>query len=174
MRTAPASKLSILITGCVAALFVVLIIVGVAKYGLSWQVHERFWSDIFGRVHGPLTFRFYLQPFMALIAALHDGVRDARGEHNAFFWSALLNPSLKRGRLREGMIATSRIALLGFGMDAIYQMKQFDRFYPVESVLMVLLLAVIPYFVFRWIIEHIAHWRLARKRHHDEVSGSAP
>jgi hypothetical protein len=37
------------------------------------------------------------------------------------------------------------------------------RFCPVEAVTMVLLLAVIPYFVFRWIVEHVARWWFARK-----------
>ena len=53
------------------------------------------------------------------------------------------------------------MALIGFGMDTIYQFKVLDRFYPVEAVMM--LLAVIPYFVFRWIVEHVARWWFARK-----------
>jgi hypothetical protein len=48
-------------------------------------------------------------------------------------------------------------------MDAIYQFKVFDRFYPVEALMMALLLAVIPYFIFRWIIEYVARWWFARK-----------
>ena len=42
--------------------------------------------------------------------------------------------------------------------------KVFDRFYPVEAVMMVLLLALLPYFVLRWIVEHVARWSLARSR----------
>jgi hypothetical protein len=38
------------------------------------------------------------------------------------------------------------------------QFEVFDRFYPVEAVL--LLLAVLPYFVFRWLVEHAARWWL--------------
>ena len=54
------------------------------------------------------------------------------------------------------MIATSQMALIGLVMDVIYQLKALDRFYPVEAVMMVLLLAVIPYFVLRWIVERVA------------------
>ncbi len=56
---------------------------------LSTEVHHRFWADILDRIHGPMTFRFYLQPTMALLAALPDGIRDARLGHKSFFWSAL-------------------------------------------------------------------------------------
>jgi hypothetical protein len=41
------------------------------------------------------------------------------------------------------------VVLLGLSMDAIYQFRVFDRFYPVEALMMAVLLAVIPYFVLR-------------------------
>ena len=34
-----------------------------------------------------MTFRFYLQPTMAAIAAVADGIRDVRLGHKSFFWS---------------------------------------------------------------------------------------
>lgn len=74
----------------------------------------------------------------------------------------LWNPSQPRGRLREGLISTSQMALVGFAIDAIYQFKVFDRFYPAEAVMVVLLLAVIPYFVLRGLVETVARWWLAR------------
>ena len=43
-------------------------------------------------------------------------------------------------------------------MDVIYQLRALDQFYPAEAVMMAILLAVIPYFVFRWIIERVAPW----------------
>jgi hypothetical protein len=38
-----------------------------------------------------------------------------------------------------------------------------DQFYPGEAVVMVLLLAILPYFVFRWIVERVARRWFARK-----------
>jgi hypothetical protein len=55
------------------------------------------------------------------------------------------------------------VVLLGISMDVIYQFKELDRFYPVEALMMAILLAVIPYFIFRWIVERVATWRFARK-----------
>jgi hypothetical protein len=132
-------------TWAALAITAVLIVLGFSWYGTSWQVRERFWSDIAGRLGGPMTLRFFLQPTLGFLAALKDGIKDAR-----------LDPS--RRHLREGVIATSQMMLFGFVMDTIYQFKVFNRFYPVEAVLMVFLLAVIPYFVFRWVIEHLVRW----------------
>lgn len=149
-----------MLTWLVIALSAVLICWGLLKYGLSSEIHQRFWADIFGRTDGPMTFRFFLQPTMAAIAAVHDGLKDAREGHKAFFWTALWDSSQPTGRLREGLISTTRIMLLGIGMDVIYQTQVYDRFYPGEAVMIAILLAVIPYFVLRWLVELVARWKL--------------
>jgi len=152
-----------LLTWLVVILTAALLVWGVSQYGLSTEVRDRFWTDIVGRTDGPMTFRFFLQPVMAFLAALQDGIRDARLGHKSFFWTAIWDPSQPAGRLREGLVATARIMLLGIGMDVIYQHMVFQTFYPVEALLMALLLAVIPYFIFRWIVEFVARRWLARE-----------
>lgn len=151
-----------IMTWLVIALAVILVALGAWRYGWSPQVRDRFWSDLLGRPEGPMTFRFILQPTMAAIAAMHDGVADARFGHRSFFWSALRHPGRQAGRLREGLISTSRIVLLGISMDVIYQFKVFGAFYPVEALTIAILLALVPYFVFRWIVEAAARRWLDR------------
>lgn len=158
----PPSTIARAMTWLVLALTVVLLGLGIYWYGWSLDIRQRFWSDIFGRVSGPMTFRFFLQPTMALIAALPDGIDDARNGHSSFFWTARDDIARQRGRLRQGLIATARIMLLGLSMDMIYQFKVFQTFYPVEAVIFSVALAVVPYFIWRWIIERIAYWWLHR------------
>jgi hypothetical protein len=151
-----------ILTWLAVGLSVILLVWGVVQYGWSMDVQRRFWSDIVARESGPMTFRFYLQPAMAAIAALHDGLRDTRRGHRAFFWTAWRDPTIRTGRLREGLTATARIVLLGLSMDVIYQLRVLHTFYPVEALLMAILLAVVPYFIFRWIIEGVLRWWLVR------------
>src|SRR5262245_54783106 len=66
----PPSRLSVAMTWGVVAMTALLLALGAAWYGWSWQVHERFWVDVFGRLHGPMRLRFYLQPTLAFVAAL--------------------------------------------------------------------------------------------------------
>ncbi|WP_441229631.1 hypothetical protein AB7828_05615 [Tardiphaga sp. 215_C5_N2_1] len=162
MTAAPTSAFARRLTSAAIVLSVVLLLLGAYRYGWSMEIHRRFWVDIFERLHGPMTFRFYLQPMMALLAALPDGIRDARLGHRSFFWSAWWDRNASTGRLREGVTSVARIVLLGISMDVIYQFKVLDRFYPVEALMMAIMLAVIPYFVFRWIVELIARWWFAR------------
>lgn len=162
MTTEQPTSVERALTGLVVVLSVVFFVWGVAHYGLSADVHERFWSDIFGRADGPMTFRFFLQPAMATIAAIHDGLRDVREGHKSFFWTAMWDPSQPAGRLREGLNSTARIMLLGLGMDVIYQNIVFDQFYPVEALTIAILLAVVPYFIIRWLVERIVRQRASR------------
>lgn len=158
----PAPKTSAF-TWAVVLLTVALLIAGIVLHGLSLDIQQRFWADMFERVGGPMTFRIILQPTMAAIAALHDGLKDARGEHKSFFWTAWFDRSQPAGRLREGLGSVARVLLLGICMDVIYQLKQLDSFYPGEAAVTAILLAVIPYFLFRWIVEIVARWWSARK-----------
>jgi hypothetical protein len=162
--TAAPSILSRAMTWLVLIVTAVMLALGVSWYGWSIEVHQRFWADIADRIHGPMTFRFLLQPIMAVIAALPDGIGDARSGHSAFFWTRRGDPTVKHGRLRQSLVSLARVTLLGLSMDIIYQIRVFDRFYPVEALMMAVLLAVIPYFIFRPIVERVARWWLSRSR----------
>ncbi|MGM5033419.1 hypothetical protein [Tardiphaga sp. 803_E3_N1_3] len=163
MSAAEPSSVARAMTWLTIGLAAILVVWGILRYGWSMEIHQRFWTDIFDRIHGPMTFRFYLQPVMAAIAALPDGIKDTRSGHKSFFWSALWDSGAPKGRLREGLMSTARVVLLGLSMDVIYQFKVLDRFYPGEALMMAILLAVIPYFIFRWIAERVARWWLGSK-----------
>jgi hypothetical protein len=156
------SRLSLAFTWLVVALCAALLVIGIVWHGLSLEVQQRFWTNIFERFGGPMGFRVYLQPAMAFIAALHDGLKDARGEHKSFFWTAWFDRSQPAGRLREGLISVARVLFLGMSIDFIYQFKELDAFYPAEAAVIAILLAVIPYFIFRWLVEIVTRWWLGR------------
>jgi hypothetical protein len=144
-------------------LSLVLLVWGIAQYGLSLEVQQRFRSDIFARATGPMTFRFYLQPTMALIAAVHDGLRDTRFGHHSFFWTAADDTTKQAGRLREGVRGdrSHRAPRAQHGRDLPDQGA--GSVLPVEALMMAILLAVVPYFIFRWIVEGVSRWSLARR-----------
>src|SRR5262249_24815663 len=76
------------------------------------------------------------------------------------FLRAILTQSAERiPRLNEGLNATAKILLLGIAIDVVYQFVEFDAFYPIESVLVALLLAFLPYCIIRGLVGRI--WRNA-------------
>ena len=131
-----------------------------ALYGFSAAVRERIWQNLLDRPGGPMTFRFILQPTMATIAALLDGIKDARTGRTPYFWTILTDPAKRGDRLNEGLIATARVILLGLCMDLIYQFIVFDTFHPAEAVIIAVLLAFVPYLLLRGPIARVARWWL--------------
>ena len=162
--TENASKTQIRLAWLAGLLVLALIVAGGAWHGVSPADFRRLWQNIIDRPGGPMTFRFILQPTMAAIAALHDGVKDARMGRSPFFWTLLSNPAKRGGRLREGLISTARIILLGIMMDAIYQVIVLETFYPAEAAIIAIVLAFVPYALLRGPIERIARWWLSKTK----------
>jgi hypothetical protein len=160
--TEPFSKSQIWQARIAAVLVLGLLALGVAWYGVTAESLGRLWTDILDRPTGPMMFRFILQPTMALIAALRDGVHDARLGRRPYIWALIhgvRGSQGRSGRLWEGIISTARILILGVVMDVIYQWRVLDTFYPGQSAVIATLLAFIPYLLLRGPFERIAeHW----------------
>ncbi len=119
--------------------------------------------NIFDRVGGPMTFRIILQPTAAALLALRAGLKDAREGRPAYFWTVLTDSNHRTGLLREGLKAIARVFSLAVVMDAIYQLIVLRWIYPLELILIAILLAVIPYLIIRGPVNRIGR-RLRRKR----------
>jgi len=157
------SRTQLVLARLVVALSVGFVVVGLVMHGVSGEVLARIWHNMLDRPGGPFVFRFVLQPIMATAAALRAGIHDARIGRTPFLWTVLTDPSQRRGRLDEALIATSRIVLLGLAIDTIYQFIEFDSFHPAEAVIIALLLGVVPYLVLRGLVTRIARRRLGSK-----------
>jgi hypothetical protein len=144
----------------VIGLAILLMIADILWYGVRGEEFERLWRQSLDRPSGSMAFRFILQLLMAVVAATHDGLKDARGGRTPYLWTIARHSRKRVGRLREGLTATARIVLLGLAIDLFYQILVFWTFYPNEAVIIALLLAFIPYLVIRGPITRIARlWR---------------
>jgi hypothetical protein len=148
MAKPPEQSLGLLAKLVLVAL-VVLVIAGAVWHGITLANFKRIWDQELARPSGPMKFRFLLQPLMAAIVAVRDGMKDARTGRMPFFWAMFKRPGRRVARLEEGVNATARIILLGLVMDIVYQVIVLDRFYPVESVIIAIVLAFLPYVIIR-------------------------
>jgi hypothetical protein len=126
---------------------------------------SRFVSELVERIHGPFSFRFVLQPVMALIYATIDGLADWRSGRPPYFWTICTQPEERRRLLTEGWRRVARVITLGVVMDAIYQLVVFRWIHPLQLVVVVLGLAFVPYVVLRGPIARIARWWSSRRSH---------
>ena len=124
----------------------------------------RGWMNLFDRVGGPMTFRIILQPAMATLLAVLAGLRDAREGRPPYLWTVLTDPLQRADLLREGWKAIGRVFLLAVIMDVIYQLIVQRWIYPLESLIVAILLAVVPYLLIRGPVNRIARLWLRKEK----------
>jgi hypothetical protein len=124
----------------------------------AMEVWTRVIENLFGRLDGPLHFRFIVQPSMAIIFAVIDGVKDAKLGRPAYFWTMVKNPDQRRELLKIGWKRIGKIFILAVILDVIYQIKELHWFYPGETLIVAILLAIMPYLVVRGPINRIIGW----------------
>src|SRR5262245_62040461 len=119
----------------------------------------RFLTDLTGRLTGPLTLRLFLQPTMATIFGIRDGIRDAKDGRPPHFHTILYGtPEQRRRRLRETWIAVMKVFILAVVLDLVYQWIVFRWFYPGEAIVVAIVLAFVPYVIVRGLTGRIARW----------------
>jgi hypothetical protein len=96
-----------------------------------------------------MKFRFVLQPLMAALLAIRDGRKDSHAGRPPYIWAVLREPRERRALLTHALNQTARIIALGVVMDVIYQLIFLKTFYPVEALIIALVLAFLPYVLIR-------------------------
>jgi hypothetical protein len=153
------SKSEILLARIAVALIVGFAVAGVIWYGVSTEELGRVWRNIVARPGGSMTFRFVVQPAMGGVAALRDGVVDARLGRTPYLPAILRGVGGRSGRLWEGIVSTAKILILGVVMDVVYQVAFLGEFFPAEAAIIAILLAFVPYALLRGPIGRVArHW----------------
>ena len=120
------------------------------------ELWHRIVTNLFGRLDGPLHFRFIVQPLMAVLFATLDGIKDAKAGRPAYFWTVLTSPEQRRFLLHDGWKHFGKIFILAIVLDVIYQIKVHHTVYPGEVLITALVLAVVPYVLLRGPVNRIA------------------
>jgi hypothetical protein len=118
----------------------------------TWQ---RFIENLFARLDGPLHFRLIVQPLMASIFAVIDGVKDAKAGKPAYFWALLSTPHYREELLKEGWKSVGKIFILAIILDVVYELKVESTIHPGEMLFVAFMLAIVPYVVLRGPINRI-------------------
>ena len=119
-----------------------------------------YWEEVVARAHGPMRIRLLLQPTVAALFAIRAGRRDARKGLPLYFW-AFLRPGAERRRMAaEGWKDVGRVLVLAIGIDLIYQATVLHGFRPGEAVFLGIVLAILPYLIFRGVVNRILRRRI--------------
>jgi hypothetical protein len=122
------------------------------------DVFARGSDQLYGRNNGPLNLRLIITPTVSTILALRDGWKGARWGERSFLWDVLQHPPAKRKEIVHAVWKSlKKVILLAFTLDLIYQLYVFRAYYVFQTILLVLVLALIPYTVIRGLTTRITN-----------------
>ena len=128
------------------------------------EILARIWENLGGRIGGPMKFRLLIQPLMVSLFAdscRHQGCARRTTRLTSGPCSAIRSPD--RSLLRDGWKDIAKIFTMAVVIDVIYQLIVERWVYPLESLIVAIVLAVIPYLLLRGPVTRIV------TRHHAET-----
>ncbi|HXZ60792.1 MAG TPA: hypothetical protein VEG26_11485 [Steroidobacteraceae bacterium] len=123
---------------------------------------SNYWTDFIGRFDGPLHFRLFMQPLVAVLLAVRHGARDAREGRGAFLWSLVSDPAQRRYLLHDAWKGIWRVFALAFGLDVVYQFMEWHGLKALQALSTAVVLAMIPYALLRGLVNRVV--RISRAR----------
>jgi hypothetical protein len=123
------------------------------------ELITRLLEHLHGRVGGPMTFRLISQPAMAALFAIRAGVQDGRAGRPAYGWAILTDPAYRRALLDKGGKPVAKLFVLAIIIDVVYQVTELHWFYPLEALIVAVLLAIVPYLLIRGPVGRITRAR---------------
>ena len=119
------------------------------------SIWQRIFENFFGRLDGPLHFRFIFQPLMAVIFAVVDGIKDAKAGKPTYLWAVLGNPKHRLELLKDGWKRVGKIFIFAVILDIAYQIIVLHWIFPGELIIVAFVLVFVPYVLLRGPVNRI-------------------
>lgn len=119
------------------------------------ELFARIWENLADRVSGPMWLRLVLQPAVATVFAVRDGLADAHEGKPGYFWALIIHKGQRRDLIAEAWSSIAKIFAMAMLMDLIYQLIVQRWIYPFEIIIVAFLLAVVPYVLVRGPVNRI-------------------
>ncbi len=119
------------------------------------SIWQRIFENFFGRLDGPLHFRFIFQPLMAVIFAVVDGIKDAKAGKPTYLWAVMGNPKHRLELLKDGWKRVGKIFIFAVILDIAYQIIVLHWIFPGELIIVAFVLVFVPYVLLRGPVNRI-------------------
>lgn len=109
----------------------------------------RFWENLIDRLGSPMNLRFILQPAMAVILGIRDGLRFAREGRSFLLWGGPEDPLERRAQAVATVRSIGKVFVLAIILDVVCRLIAVNWIFPLETLVVAIVVAVIPYLVVR-------------------------
>lgn len=116
----------------------------------------QFWSDMGLRLTGPAAMRFVIQPIMAILLGIRDGLQDARAGEAPYIFDIVSTPENRKRRAASGWKGVGTAFLVATILDAVVQYLVLHTVHPGAAVIVGVGLMGLPYSIARGVSNRIA------------------
>ncbi len=106
-------------------------------------------TDLITRLDGPLHFRFFLQPIVAILFAFRDGRLDVQQNRDPYGWTILTSTRHRQFLIKDGWKGIYKVFILALVLDFIYQFIGLRELNLKTALIVASLLSIIPYGLLR-------------------------
>jgi len=106
-----------------------------------------------------MRIRLVLQPLVVAVFAVRAGLRDAGAGRPPYFWSVFTAGKARWKLIREGWGDAGRFLVAALSLDLLYQLLFLKAVRPVQALIVVATIGILPYLVFRGLVNRIARSR---------------
>jgi hypothetical protein len=126
--------------------------------GRVYLFSRQFFEDLPRRFSGPGRLRFILQPLLALLLGVRDGLTDAKEERSPYIFAMLFHGHRRKELLRSGLSAVGHLLAIGILLDAVAQLLIYKQIHPGAALVIGPMLIGIPYASARGLTARLARW----------------
>jgi hypothetical protein len=123
---------------------------------------SRGFEQLIGRASGPFHLRLVITPTMAIIFAVRAGLKDAREGRPPFLWEVITQPEERQRLRRSWWKDIGKMIIVVLVVDTAYQIFILRAFYIVQALILVVVLAMIPYALVRGMTTRLTRGFLKR------------
>jgi hypothetical protein len=134
-------------------------ILRIVQTGDPYLFTRQFFEDMLARLSGPGRLRFILQPTVAVLLGMRDGVRDARTGSPPFLSALIYQRAHRHGLLRTAFVSLRDLVAIAILLDLISQYAIFRVIRPGAALLLGPVLITVPYGISRALANRIARGR---------------
>ena len=152
----PRMKISLNRSAVLTALAITILVVAVPRAirrliqtGDPYLFTRQFFKDMLRRLSGPGRLRFILQPTVALLIGIRDGIRDTRMGSPPFLLALISKWARGPDLLRSAFVSLRDLIAIAIILDVISQYLIFREIHPGAALLLGPVLVAIPYAISR-------------------------
>lgn len=106
-------------------------------------------EQLLGRASGPLHVRLVMMPTVVTILAIRAHRRDVREGRPTVLGAFVTSPTERRRLLSSGLEDVGKVFVVACVLDTIYQLVVLRAFHPVQTLIVAVACAVVPYALIR-------------------------